>query len=84
MCFIIKKQKKKAIALIEKNNGLIRDILKSQIVKSKIKSVQKVKSSMSSLPLQVLFSMFAGSLPSMRDCCKVPKQYLPSGCRRTN
>ena len=36
---LIKKQKKKSIALIEKNNGLIRDILKSQKVKSKIKNV---------------------------------------------
>ena len=36
---LIKKQKKKSIALIEKKNGLIRDILKSQKVKSKIKSV---------------------------------------------
>ncbi len=36
---LIKKQKKKSIALIEKNKGLIRDILKSQKVKSKIKSV---------------------------------------------
>jgi len=36
---LIKKQKKKSIALIEKKNGLIRDILKSQKVKSKIKNV---------------------------------------------
>ena len=36
---LIKKQKKKSIALIEKNNGLIRDILKSQKIKSKIKNV---------------------------------------------
>ena len=36
---LIKKQKKKSIALIEKNNGLIRDILRSQKVKSKLKKV---------------------------------------------
>lgn len=36
---LIKKQNNKSIALIEKNNGLIRDILRSQKVKSKIKNV---------------------------------------------
>ena len=36
---LIKKQSKKSIALIEKNNGLIKDILRSQKVKSKIKNV---------------------------------------------
>ena len=30
------------------------------------------------------FSVRAGSLPSMRNCWKVPEQYLPSGCRRSN
>ena len=40
---LIKKQKKKSIALIEKNNRLIRDILKSQKVKPKINIVHTVE-----------------------------------------